>query len=300
MKPAPQTETLPAAAAWLVALVLLAAPGAQAHDEAAQRIQLEQKLRLVATLIADSPAATRIAASGDAAAGAHLDEGRVHHALARDLLERDDLAGARRAIDEALRHLAMARRLVPDAPARQAAARRRHEQMLASTERLIDAWRARIDSGRDDGRDLTAALGLLADARDLGRAAQLDEANRKLELAERHVLAGMRRLLQDGTLDYTPRFAGPGDQFQYELTRHASLAELVPLAIHELQPGAEALALIERYGEAAKALRTQAITQMQSGEPEQALGHIRNASMYLERALAAAGLATPPPTGSLP
>lgn len=291
------------AAAWLAGLAMFAAVAAAAGvDDTALRTQLEHKIRLAATLMGDSPTAQRIAASADTQALAHLDEGRVHHALALERLARGDLPGAQQAVDDALRHFGMARRLVPDAPARQAAARLRHEQRLVSVERLLEAWRARLGQlpGSDDAKDLTAGMGLVADAREFGRAARFEEAGRSLSQAERHVLEGMNRLLHATTLDYTPRFAGPADEFQHELARHGGLAELVPLAVRDLQPGASAMALIERYTDTSQALRTQAVVQLQAGDPQQALAHIRNASSYLEWALAAAGLVAPPPTGTPP
>jgi hypothetical protein len=91
------------------------AVAAPAVDEAA-RAPLEQRLRLVATLMSDGPTQQRVLTSGQPRAQAHLDEGRVHHALAQDLLARGDLAGARREADEALRHLGLARRLAPMRP----------------------------------------------------------------------------------------------------------------------------------------------------------------------------------------
>ncbi len=298
-----RTPARAAASTWLAGLALsFAVPAAWGHEPASQRVLLEQKIRLAATLIADSPTAQRIAASADTAAKAHLDEGRVHHALAQDLLSRGDLPGAQQAIDDALRHIGMARRLVPDAPARLAAARLRYEQQFASLERLIDAWRGRIGASPrgDDASDLTLAMGLLSDARDLGRAGRLDDANARLAQAERHVLDGMNRLLHAVTLDYTPRFAGPADEFQHELARHGDLAELVPLALNDLRPAATARALIERYTETSRSLRAEAIAQFQGGDPQQALAHLRNASSYLERALAAAGVVAPQSTGSSP
>jgi hypothetical protein len=107
------------------------ATGAQA-DEAARQ-QLEQRIRLTSALLADSPTAQRITTSGHAAAVTHLDEGRVHHAVAQDRLRQGDLDGARRAVDEALHHVTMARRLVPDQAGRQAVARQRHGEVLANT-----------------------------------------------------------------------------------------------------------------------------------------------------------------------
>lgn len=271
---------------------------ARAQDEAA-RAQLEQKIRLTATLIADSPTAQRIVASGNTQAMAHLDEGRLHHARAQDLFARGDYTGARRAVDEALHHLGHARRSVPDAPARQAAARQRHEALLASTERLIDAWRQH--TGNDaDATDLVGAVGLVASARQLAAEGRVDEANALLAKAERHVLDGMTRAFHTTTLDYSVRFATPAEEFQYELARQQGFADLVPLALRELRPAAQAGTLVERYAQAGQLLRDQALQRFNAGDTSQALARIRESTQTLQRALLAAGLVSPPATGTAP
>lgn len=271
---------------------------AQPHDEAAQRAQVEQRLKLVASLLSDSRRAQRIIASGSSEAVAHLDEGRVHHSVAGDLLAKGDLAGARKAADEALRHLGMASRHVPDAPSRRELARTRHEQLLASVERLLESLRAR--AGNAEAADVTAALGLVAVGRGQAQDGRYEEANHSLAQAERHVLAGMNRTLNATTLDYTVRASTPVEEFQVELARHRGLAELVPLAVRDLQPRGDALALIERYGESRNTLYGQALQQFQSGDVVQALAHLRNATLFVQRALLAAGLVAPQPTGSTP
>lgn len=280
------------------ALALLAG-GASAHDET--RAQLEQRIRLTAALLGDSPSAQRIVGSGNAQAVAHLDDGRVHHALSEDALARGDLATARKAADEALRHLAMARRMVPDAPARAAAARARQAQMQANLERLLESWRQRLPPAEADDGDRLAALGLMDTARYLAGAGRHEEAVHVLAAAESHVLAGMNRLLAGAReLDYTQRAGTPAEEFQLELQRHQSLSDLVPLALSELRPRPDAVALIGRYGEASRSLREQALQRQQAGDWVQALTDLRNASMFLQRALGAAGVALPTPTGATP
>jgi hypothetical protein len=283
------------------AVLWIAGPSRAAADDAASRAQLEQKIRLTAALISDSPAAQRITASGNANAVTHLDEGRVHHALAEELLARGDLAGARHAADEALRHIGMARRMVPDAPARLAAAQQRNQQLLGSIERLMQAWRARADSQPpDDGSDLTAAMGLIGRARQLAEDKRFDEANQSLAQAEKHVLAGMNRTLHAATLDYTLRSSDPAEEFQHELARHRGLVELLPLAVRDLKPQGDAMALIERYGDTSNTLQLQALQKFQAGETAQALTQLRNATLYVQRALLAAGLVAPPAQGAAP
>lgn len=281
--------------------LLLGAAAAGAADDPFARVQVEQKIRLVAKLITDSSAAQRIVASGNVEAVGRLDEARVHQALAEELLRRGDLAGARQAADDALRRVALARRLAPDAPARREAARQRHEQLSSGVERLIDAWRARAGTlSGPDSEDLAAAMGLLGTARQQAQEGRFDSANQTLVQAEGHVLAGMNRSLHATTIDYTVRASNPAEEFQQELARHRGFAELLPLAIRDLKPRPEALAQIERFGEASGALHQQALQQLQTGDTAQALVHIRNATLFLQRALSAAGVTAPQPTGKSP
>lgn len=283
----------PAPVALLAALI---AGGAGAHDEGL-RLQVEQKIRLTASLLGDHATAQRIAASGHTQAIAHLDEGRVHQSHAEDLLARGDHAGARAAADEALRHLGMARRLVPDGALKVAAARARHEQRLASVERLLEAWRARAAG---DGQALTDVLGVLGQAKAAAQAQRWDDARERLAQAERQVHEGLARTLGTATLDYTLRPATPAEAFAQELAQQHGLAELVPLALRDLRPRPEAVALVERYSETSQSLRTQALQRFEQGATEEALVHLRSATLYLQRALQAAGLVVPPATNGDP
>lgn len=291
----------------LALLGVLALPVAMAaEDDAAARVQLEQRIRLTAQLMADHTTLQRIAASGNPQAAAHLNEGKVHHALAQDLLARGDLAGARRAADEALRHLGQARRLAPDTPARRAAARGRHEQMLANLDRLVQAWRERTDTAASldeqstADADLLAAVGLMHTARAFGTEQRYEESLHVLAAAESHVLAGMNRVLHARTLDYTARAGTPAEEYQLELARHGSLSDLVPLAVNDLKPRPDAMALIERYTEASTALRGQAQQRFAAGDLPQALAHLRNALLFVQRALTTAGLVVPQAAGGTP
>ncbi|MDP4299106.1 tetratricopeptide repeat protein [Leptothrix discophora] len=288
----------------MAAACLLAASGVlpvRAEEDAALRAQVEQKLRLAGMLIADSPAAQRIVASGHAEARAHLEEGRAHQAQAAELLARGELAQARKAIDEALRHLGSARRLVPDPAARQAQLQRRHGEMLASTERLIEAWRGRqSELSAQDSADLASATGLLDGSRQQAAQGRHEEAIATLARAEKLLLAGYYRGVQNATLDYTQRADTPAEAYTLALTQYRALADLLPLAVRDLKPAPATLALVERYAAAASALEGQAVQRHHAGDLEQATADLRNAVLQVQRALSTAGLATPAPTGSSP
>jgi hypothetical protein len=280
-----------------VALLLALGAGtntALAADDA--KTQAEQRVRLAARLIADSPASQRIQASGNALALSHLDEGRLHLSLAEAAFTAGDYAKARKTADEALTHLGMARRLVPDAPSQQQALRKRHDEQLASIERLVEAWRVRAGASAVTDNALLDATGLIGQARQQGEARRYEESLRTLAAAERRMLDGIGRALASRELDYSTRAATPMQTYHWEMARHSALAELVPLAVRELQPGPDARALIERYLQSAKALHAQATQRFDSGDNATALATLRSASGYVERALNAAGVVTPSPS----
>ncbi len=272
-----------------LALGLLLIAGIAVADD--ERTQAEQRVRLAARLIADSPAAQRIQASGNAVAISHLDEGRLHLSSAEDALKAGDAAKARKSAEESLMHLGMARRLVPDQPARQQALRQRHEQQLASALRLVEAWRVRAGTSADSA--LLDATGLVGQARRLGDEQRYDDSLRTLAAVELQLLGGFTRLFASRELDYTPRAANPAEAYQDEMASYSSLSELVPVAVRELAPRTDARQLIERYTKSAQALHLQAQKRFEAGDRDGALANLRSAVMYVQRALAAAGVVTP-------
>lgn len=279
---------------WLAPLcgtILVAAVFAQ---DATARRTVEQKLELVRQLVSDSPAARRIAASGNATAQRHLDEGRRHYEQAGDALRAGDIAAAGAAADEALWSFGRARQLVPDDANRAIAERVRYQQLLQSAERMVPTFRAHLaHAGSTDAPDLAAALELIEQAKTLAAAERMTEANRALLQAERHLLVGLNRTIGDRTLVYRAHFETPALEFDYELQRHGSLHELVPIAIDELKPGEEARAAVRRLVERSLSLRERAVALARERRHEAALETVREATALLQSALTTAGLAMP-------
>lgn len=276
-------------------LVALAFAGGVPAQGTEGRAHVEQRVKLAARLVGDAATLERLAASGEAQARAQHDEGRLRTSMAEDALRRGDLALARREADEALRLLASARRLAPDAAQRRQAARQRHEQVAATLQRLIDAWRARagVGPGADeplDG-DVFAAMGLLATAQQYAGEGRWEDGLHALRNAEQHLLTGMARVLGGREVDYTERALAPGDDWRLELGRVLALQELLPQALRELRPTPQALALAEGHGETSRRLREQAQQRMQAGDVTAALALLRESRQHGQRALSAAGLA---------
>lgn len=276
----------------VLASMLLSAT-APAQDAGARRA-VEQKIEFVRQLAFDSPAARRIAASDNVAAKRHFEEGKTLLGRAGEAMKAGELAAAEQAANEAIWSLGRARQLVPDDVNRSIAERVRNHQLMQSAERIVPTFRMHLaHAGRTDSPDLNAALGLIDEARSLAAAERLSDANRILLQAERHLLIGLNRVIGDKTLVYTAHFDSPAGEFDYELERHRSLMELVPLAMDELKPGQDARTLIRRFVERSNALRAQAVAQAGSRQHEAALVSVREATNFLQRALTAAGLVMP-------
>lgn len=274
-----------------VTLLLLATVQAQ---EAGARRAVEQKLAFVKKMLSDSPAASRIAASDNAAAKQHFAEGRSQAERAGEALEAGDLAAAESAANAAILSLGRARQLVPDDMNRVIADRVRYSQLLLSTERIVPTYRSHLArAGLSSAPDLEAALNLLDQARTLAAAERLGEANRALLEAERHLLVGLNRTIQDRTLVYTAHFDSPEKEFDYELARFRSYLDLVPIALDEFKPAAAARAQVRELVEHGESLRQQAQAQAKNRQFEGGLAAIRAATESVQRALTAAGLVIP-------
>jgi hypothetical protein len=283
-----------------LACALMATTAAAAADDV--RTQAEQRIALVARLVADSPATQRIATSGQSAAISHLDESRLHLSRAQDAFKANDYALARRSADEALAHLSHARRMVPDAPARQLALRQRQEQQQAALERLLEAWRERaVASNTVDDGELLNAAGQIGAAHMLGQNGRHEEALQQLAAAQATLVRGMGRTYANARdIDYTSRAGTPAESYRLETAQHGAMVDLLAVAIAQMKPRPDAMALIERYRLSAEALQTQAHRSYERGDTAAALASLRSAALYMQRALAAAGVITPLPTDEKP
>lgn len=286
-----------------VAALACAAALAQPDGEELRRA-ISQKESLVRRLVYDSPAEARIAASGNGEAIAQLGRARALHARAKALAEAGDHAGAQGELDAAMWSIGKARQLVPDSTARVVDRRVRYAALERSVEALARALDAHVaGAGQGEPGDgarttLAAARAGIAHARGLASTEHLEEAVRALERTEHDLMRALNALLGSATLRYAKSFATPREEFAFESERNRSYRELVPVAIAELKPRREAVALIERYVAAnARALEA-AQAHEASGRLREALDALRTGTGNLQAALAAAGLAVPRDMGA--
>jgi hypothetical protein len=257
---------------------------------------VRQKQALAQRLLADAPALARIAASGNAEAAQQLERARARHGSASGALQAGDYTAANALLNEAIAAIGRARQLAPDPAGRADEERGRYDQLLAGIDSLRESYREHLSHlGREAGNDAAWATvsQLVERARALAAGQRVGEANRVLLRAESAQLDAFGAVLAGRTLDYTPHFGEPADEFRFELERHRSYVELVPLAVAELRPGADASKLVARYVDRGEQLRRTAQQRAAASDYATALTSIRAGTAYLQRALLAAGLAVP-------
>ena len=266
-------------------------------DDAARRSVVEQKAALVQRVLSDSPVVQRVRASGNDDAKHLLANAMANYLQSVALAREGRVEASEAAINEAMVLIGRARQLVPDAATRLAEQRARHAQLLESTLGMLASARRHLEktsAPRDDAAlaraDLARAADLVASARGLAATQHFEDANRALAAAEQALLSALAGALGSATLDYTPRFESPAEEFRYEAERFGSFRLLVPRALVELKPGDAAVRLVERYVEQGVRLRDEAALQATRGDAGVALVTMREATGWLQRALTAAGL----------
>lgn len=270
-----------------------AAPPA-AQSGGAPSLQLvQQKEAFAARLLADAASLERIAASGHAEAAQLLERARNDYRKALAALQAGELPSANVLLNEVIAAMARTRHLVPDPAARAREEGARHARLMSSVESLRESYREHLSHlGREVQGDAAwrAVSQLLEQARELAAAQRVAEANRRLLQAESVQLDAFGPMLAGKTLDYTPHFSDPADEFRFELERNRDYDALVPLAIAELNPTKSARELAERYVASGLELRRTALRRAATGDYSGALASIRAGTVYLQRALVAAGL----------
>jgi hypothetical protein len=275
----------------LAAAAALAVPGA--HGQGDARRSVEQKVSFSRALVTSSPVAARIKAGASHEARELLREGTELQRSAEQALKAGDLAAADRDANKAILLVGRARQLVPDDLQQSAGHRARFEQLLASTEALADSYdRHRKAAAQPTTAEWTDTQRQLDRIRSLQSSGQLGEATRLLGDVQQRLLRQMSALLGNQTIDYTVRFESPRQEYDYELARYRSLEGLVPAAIKEFNPSAEARAEVTGHVERSRQLIGAAERQL-AERPEAAVATLREAVKEVHRALGAAGLVTP-------
>lgn len=265
---------------------------------------VDQKATMLDRVLNHSPVAARVAASGNPLARKHFQGARELLAQARELAAGGELREADRLLNGAIFEVSRAQQLVPDPGSQQAAERARYAQLADSVAALKRTALIALPAtapGRGESREqVVARADLLVDqAAQLARADRYIEANKQLDAALMLLMQDASERLAGHTIVYDVRFADRKEEFDFELERLRSFERLVPLALLEFRPSAEARVLVDRYVAQAGELRHRGESQFVR-DPLAAIKDLTDATEALKRALQAAGLTVPQTMSSTP
>lgn len=277
------------------------AGSARAQDTAETlRNAVQQKAAFVRRLLDDSPAAKRIQSSPDVQARSLFAAAQEQHRTALARLDSGDLAGADRLLNDAIWSAGRARQLVPDPMNRVITDRVEYARLVAGVEALRASYlrhlpraQGRVGMAPTADTELERVDALIEDARSLASAESFAQAIRVVQDAERGLVNGLTKLLGSSTLVYAERFETLQEEYAYELDRNRSYEELVPVAVSEMRPSADALRVVGRFVERNQALREQAQALAGRKDIRGALKTLRSGTEQLQRALANAGVIVP-------
>lgn len=265
---------------------------------------VEQKAAMLDRVLNHSPVAARVASSGNEAARRHFQSARELLAHARERAGAGSLPEADRLLNGAIFEVSRAQQLVPDPGSQQAAERARYAQLADSVAALkrtaLIALPAAAPRRGESREQVVARADLLADqAAQLARGDRYLEANKQLDAALMLLLQDASARLAGHTIVYDVRFADRKEEFDFELERLRSFERLLPLALLEFRPSAEARVLVDRYAAQAGELRQRGESQF-ARDPLAAIKDLMDGTEALKRALQAAGLTVPQTMGSTP
>lgn len=290
MMPHSQRPTL----AWT--LLMLAGPGVAAPAALAEaEAGLAGKLRLVAMLLAQSPAVLRIAHSGNPQAMQQLLEARSHYARAETAATALQHQDATAQLDAALKLIVSASVLVPD-PLHQAVLERRRNSDLRATIGTLQQLHASLSrrSGKPAAKQGMERIdAMLAQGAELLAKGELSASNAVLAQAYPAMATLLATSLTPEPLVYSLKFETPEAQFSHELAVCKAYEELIPIALEQLRATPAGTALARHELEQGRLLRLSAERLAAGGAHANAVAAILEATIRLQRALRALGLVVP-------
>lgn len=287
---------------WLLLLSMTAAQGLYAVEIRGPSTgqpsleTVQQKLQLVKTLLAKSPALQRAARSDDATVKQQAATARTLYAKANDALNAGNTARADELIDEALQLIENATRRAPDPLQTEREQRTRYSELLEGVHNLLATYhdlRLRLSPKATSAPEPERIPGLIDQAQTLAQERHYREAGELLKSAHAAIITALNKLLKSTTLMYDLKFKSPAEEFDYEMARYLSYEELVPIAYAELKPGEDSIKLSERYVQESRELRDRARQQAASGDLQSAIGTLLEAVKHVQAALRMVGLVLP-------
>jgi len=258
--------------------------------------QVKQKIEYANMLMNSSKGAQRVAASSNAQAKEMLANARTRLESARSVLGAGNVAKAQDEVDESIRLVTGAARLVPsDAPESGLDPKFRYTELLDSTKTFESSYKQHSERLADKKKPAAALdekkfQDLMSQAKGHGDAGRYEDANKLLANAQRMVTRALGALLDHETVVYDKNFATPAAEYDYEVSRYKSYEELIPLALEQKKPPAMTVDKMAELEQKSKGLVAEAAQLAGKGDHAAAISALQEATSYLQRALMIAGV----------
>ena len=283
-------------------LPVVAQPSRIAQDgSSSSHVAAGSKLRLVERQLAQSPGVQRIRLSSNGPAKKQLAEAERLFAKAQGEIAAGQGDSARQLLDEALRQIVAASRLVPDVAQQEEQLRSRNAELreaITTFKSLHGSISSRMDTKKSQDARLSAADskkidGIVVTTDAWVAQGRHHDANLLLIDAHKLVVSTLNKMLAAETIVYGLKFNSPAEEYRHELARNHSYEELIPIALAQFNSTLETAAQAERFTQQSRSLRDLAQKKANSGEYPVAVKTMQDATDHLQRSLRTAGVFVP-------
>ncbi len=257
---------------------------------------VKQKISFADMFVSQSSAATRVANSdNDKAKVAYTD---AHDRLnkAKVALDAGDLTLALHEVDESLRSMSTAARLVPT-PEQLEEQKQKFTALMEEVKTFEKSYKRNVErlekSGRKDVREHLSYAELestIEAAESLRDMKEISAANRLMKELQKTITTALGKILENQTVVYDKTFDTPLEEYEYELARYLSYEELIPLAIEQKRPSKRAIELMDQFVVKGKNIYQQSLPVAKKKDYKEAILMLQGATFQLQRALRMVGV----------
>ncbi len=256
--------------------------------------QVKQKLSYAKLLVMSSKTSKRVVASNNSEAKALVEDARAKLTEAESSLGAEKPAVAMAAVDEALRLVSTAARLVPAESAGEGIDHKaEYDKLTSEIQGYKKSYKKNLSkvSGKPTGKlDEAQFKTLLKDAEKLASKDDYQSAVKPLQKAATMITASISSLLNNTTVVYDKEFAAPEEEYEYELARYESYIELVPIAIEQRRPGQRKQDLMKSFVDKGKRIAGEGEEIAAKGGYAKAVQAMQAATENVRRALMIIGV----------
>ncbi|VAW83119.1 hypothetical protein MNBD_GAMMA16-434 [hydrothermal vent metagenome] len=256
--------------------------------------QVKQKLSYAKLLLMSSKATKRVVASDNNEAKALVKDAKIRLSDAESSLAAKKPVVAMAAVDEALRLVSAAARLVPaenvDEGADSEAA---YDKLIIEIQGYKKSYKKHASKVSDK---LVAKLdedkfnSLLVEAKKLAAKGDFQSAVKPVQKAATMITATISMLLDDTTVVYDKKFSSSEEEYEYELARYESYVELVPIALEQRRPGQRKQDLMKNFIGKGERIADEGKSIAAKGDHAKAIQAMQAATDNVRRALMIIGV----------